>query len=437
MSRRVVQDVETGKPKLRQRGYVYQRGKRKGEPWDPKERAYGRYRIDVPGQHGQKEVRVALGYCHDELDAMLSLQREMDTAGVLDLDKIRERISTATTFRQQAKWWISEMTSGQIVHAKKREAIEPNTINSYQNAVSCLNGLLGDTPLASIDNPEAKTLIAKMKSERLENGNRRFSDKTIFEYFRVLRRVIASEVDEKFNPIHDRKWNLVAIGVPRVNPNNQRRPTLNTKEMTTLLSKAEGQYQMLYFFCALTGMRVSEAVAVEIDKHMETDCSIVYVRQQREKSVNRVKEHLKTESGCRDVDIHPDVAAILHNFVGSRKNGFLFQTANGSMLDPGNVARDSLRPILAKMGKGQVGTRFNIFRRFREAVLQRSDARQILIDYWMGHSSASMGDRYGRQLVEDIEYRQDQVKKVGLGFELPPTLFGLHGLQIVEKSEAA
>jgi hypothetical protein len=66
-------------------------------------------------------------------------------------------------------------------------------------------------------------------------------------------------------------------------------------------------------------------------------------------------------------------------------------------------------------------------------VLQRSDARQILIDYWMGHSNASMGDRYGRQLVEDIEYRQEQVKKVGLSFELPPRLFGLRGLQIVEK----
>ena len=48
-----------------------------------------------------------------------------------------------------------------------------------------------------------------------------------------------------------------------------------------------------------------------------------------------------------------------------------------------------------------------------------------------------MGDRYGRQLVEDIEYRQEQVKKVGLGFEPPPTLSGLRGLQIVEKSEAA
>jgi hypothetical protein len=48
-----------------------------------------------------------------------------------------------------------------------------------------------------------------------------------------------------------------------------------------------------------------------------------------------------------------------------------------------------------------------------------------------------MGDRYGRQLVEDIEYRQGQVKKVGLGLELPPCLFGLRGLQIVENIAAA
>jgi integrase len=257
----------------------------------------------------------------------------------------------------------------------------------------------------------------------------------------VLRRVVASELDEKFNPVHLRQWNLAAIGVPRVNPNKQRRPTLNAKEMATLLSKAEEQYQMLYFFCAVTGMRVSEAAAVEVHKHMEADCSIVYVRQQREKSVNRIKEHLKTESGCRDVDLHPDAAAAMRRFIGDRRSGFLFRTATGSMLDPGNVARDNLRPILKKMGKDQLGARFNMFPRFREAALQRSDARQILIDYWMGHSSASMGDRYGRQLVEDVEYRQALVKKVGLGFEPPPSLFGLQiglrGLQIVEKSEAA
>jgi len=35
--------------------------------------------------------------------------------------------------------------------------------------------------------------------------------------------------------------------------------------MTTLLSKAEGQYQVLHFFCAVTGMRVSEAIAQTVD----------------------------------------------------------------------------------------------------------------------------------------------------------------------------
>lgn len=437
MSRRIVQDVETGKPKLRQRGYVYQKGMKRGDLWNPKERAYGRYRIDVPGEHGQKEVRVALGYCCDELDAMLRLQEERAKAGVLNLEKVRECISPTATFREQAAWWIAEMSAGRIVHAKKRETIDPNTINAYQTAVAYLNDLIGDMPLVSIDNPQARTLIAKMKSEHREDGQRRFSDKTIFEYFRVLRKVIASVLDENFNPIHHRNWNLAAIGLPRVNPKKQRRPTFTAKEMTALLSKAEGQYLMIYFFCIVTGLRVSEAVAIEIDKHIEPDCSIIYVRQQRGKNEDRVKKHLKTESGCRDVDIHPDAAAILRNFVGDRRSGFLFHTANGTMFDPGNIARDSLDPILKRMGRDEAGARFNIFRRFREAVLQRSDTRQILIDYWMGHSNGSMADRYGKQLVEDIEYRQDQVKKVGLGFELPPSLFGLRGLQIVENVAAA
>ncbi len=207
--------------------------------------------------------------------------------------------------------------------------------------------------------------------------------------------------------------------------------------MTTLLSKAEGQYRMIYFFCVVTGLRVSEAVAIEIGKHIEPDCSIVRVRQQREKRANRVKEHLKTESGCRDVDIHPDAALILRNFIDDRKCGFLFQSVNGTMLDPRSIGRNNLDLILKQMGRDQAGTLFNVFRRFREAVLQRSEVRQILIDYWMGHSNPSMGDRYGRQLVEDIDYRQDQIKKVGLGFELPESLFGLRGLRILDATAAA
>ena len=181
------------------------------------------------------------------------------------MNNVRECLAPAVTFRAQAKWWISEMTAGRIINAKKRELIDPNTIAAYHTAVAYLNQQVGDMLLASIDNPQAKTLIAKMLSERAEDGERRFSDKSVVEYFRVLRKVIASELDEKFNPVHLRQWNLAAICLPRVNPKKQRRPTFTAKEMTTLLSKAEGQFLILYFFCAVTGMRVSEAIAIEID----------------------------------------------------------------------------------------------------------------------------------------------------------------------------
>jgi integrase len=89
-----------------------------------------------------------------------------------------------------------------------------------------------------------------------------------------------------------------------------------------------------YFLNLVTGMRISEVVAIEMEKRIKPDCSIIYVRQQLAKDMNALKPDLKTEAGLRDIDLHPDAARILHNFIGSRKSGFLFQTAHGTMLDP-------------------------------------------------------------------------------------------------------
>jgi hypothetical protein len=53
-----------------------------------------------------------------------------------------------------------------------------------------------------------------------------------------------------------------------------------------------------------------------------------------------------------------------------------------------------------------------------KSVLLKSECRQILIDYWMGHENPDMSARYGKQLVEDVKYRKLWAEKVGLGFEL-------------------
>jgi integrase len=128
---------------------------------------------------------------------------------------------------------------------------------------------------------------------------------------------------------------------------------------------------------------------------------------------------------------------MLDDFIGDRKSGFLIQTENGTMLSPENFFRDGLDSALKKIGR--TGVRFHAFRRFREAVLQKSEVRQFLIDYWMGHENNEMSTRYGKQLLEDIEYPKEWAEKVGLGFNLPTfeiPLFGLRGLQNEESAAA-
>jgi hypothetical protein len=62
---------------------------------------------------------------------------------------------------------------------------------------------------------------------------------------------------------------------------------------------------------------------------------------------------------------------------------------------------------------------FHIFRRFRESVLQTSEVRTLLIDYWMSHASGEIAGRYAKQLLDNVRWRQECAAKVGLGFVLP------------------
>ncbi len=112
MSRRIIVPAGSTEPEIRQRGYVYQKERKQSDPWVPTQRAYGFFRVDVPGETKQKERRIALGFCRDRMSAMLKLQQAMQKAGVLNVEKIRERISPTVTFAQQAAWMVAEMQAG-------------------------------------------------------------------------------------------------------------------------------------------------------------------------------------------------------------------------------------------------------------------------------------------------------------------------------------
>jgi integrase len=349
------------------------------------------------------------------MSAVLKLHQVMQDAGALDMEKIRERITPVTTFESQAAWWLAEIKEGRIVNSKTRKLIRTNTTDYYSTSVAYLNEVVGNRPLASLDNPEARELVSKMKTE-LKGNERRFSDKTIVEFFKVFARVIASARDDKLKRVYPREWDLVYIGLPKVSKREQHRPTFTAKEIVHIIQSCKRAiYRVAVVLLVATGVRIAELLALEVGKHISPDCKVVSIRQQRSRKGDIVPTP-KTDAGYRDVDVHPLVAKMLREYIGNRKSGFLFETEAGNMLWPSTLYRDGLKTILKGMDRGKV--RFHAFRRYRQAVLEKSDVRQLLIDYWMAHDNSDMSARYAKQLTEDVEYRQGWAEKVGLGFKL-------------------
>jgi integrase len=416
MSRRIIVAAGNTEPEIRQRGYAYQKGRKQSDAWVPTERAYGFFRKDVPGRTKQVEVRCPLGFCRDRIAAMLKLHQAMREAGVLDVEKIRERITPVATFESQAAWWLAEIKAGRILNSKTRKPTRTNTTDYYSTAGAYLNEVIGNSPLASLDNPEARQLVSKMKAE-LKHNERRFSDKTIVEFFKVFTRVIASAKDEKLRQVYPREWDLAYIGLPKVSKREQHRPTFTAKEIVHIIKSCKRAiYRVAVVLLATTGIRIAELLALELGKHISPDCTAVYIRQQRTRK-GGIAPTAKTDAGFRDVDLHPLVAKMLREYIGNRKTGFLLETDSGNMLWPGTLYRDGLKTILKDMGRGKV--RFHAFRRFKQAMLEKSEVRQLLIDFWLGHDNPDMSSRYAKQLTEDDEFRQEWVEKVGLGFVMP------------------
>jgi integrase len=119
------------------------------------------------------------------------------------------------------------------------------------------------------------------------------------------------------------------------------------------------------------------------------------------------------------IDLHPDVARLLIQFVGDRTAGFIFETSSGKPLTQTNLLKRELHPILATLEIPKRG--FHSFRRFRNTHLRNSICPDGLLKFWMGHASKDMSDRYDR-VRDDVVFRTEAARRMGTGFEVPKTL---------------
>ena len=303
--------------------------------------------------------------------------------------------------REQAEWWIEH------IRVRKRRPVKFSTEFGYRHMLDrWILPRLGNLPLCDVKNSTVKSLVSDMV--QLQK-----SPETIRHAVKVVRLVFASYLDANGEPVFRPAWNADYMDMPVVEKRSQRRPSLTGEEITQILSLAEGRLRLLCALEAGSGVRIAEALGLEIGKHVSADGLTITVGQ----SVWRHGEVQtpKSPSAYRDVDLHPSLAALLREVIAGRRTGFLFSTENGRPLSQRNALRD-FHLILESLGLEKRG--FHAFRRFRQTWLRKNRAPEDLVRYWLGWSSGHVSDRYSR-LQDDLPFRKSVAESVGLGFELP------------------
>jgi integrase len=321
----------------------------------------------------------------------------VEASGVNDAQTFVEA-TTVVTFGEQAGWFMNHSAT------RKRNPVKAATVQAWQNTLNkWLVPSLGGMPLASVSNGTVKPLVQKMNDAGL-------SAKSILNYFGLVKLIVGSAVDKEGDQMFPRKWNHEFLDLPMVS--HQHQPSFDTETMSRIVANASGQDGILYALLAGTGLRVGEALGLEI-KHLSEDRRSITVEQSCWEGQLQTP---KTSNAYRQIDLTPALAVLVDSFVHGRQAGLLFANRAGKPLSQTNVARRSLHPILAELGKPKAG--FHAMRRFRATWLRKQRAPEDLIKFWLGHAKQSVTDEYS-QLHLDLEFRREVAGKVGLGFEIP------------------
>jgi integrase len=254
-----------------------------------------------------------------------------------------------------------------------------------------------------------KPLVQKMCASGLR-------PRTVNKYVEYIKQVVKSLRAANGEPVHKSTWDAETMDLPIVEYSEQRRPSLKGGAISKLVSVSTEQEQALYILLASTGMRVSEALALE-DRHFINGGRTIRVEQQVAKDSARIVKYLKTSAAEREIDLHPDIAEFLRSYRFG-KLGLVFHTAKGTPHLYGNLEDRWLTPRLVQMGLEQEGMGWHSFKRFRKTWLRGARCLEDINNFWMAHKPQTMSELYSH-LHEELELRLAEAERVGFGFDLP------------------
>ncbi|MGH9436360.1 MAG: hypothetical protein ACRD22_00345 [Terriglobia bacterium] len=367
-----------------------------------------RFRLDQPGTENRKQMSikvapVSLRLSRPELERRA--REIVQNVGANSEERFNQVVLGEATFRKQAKVYLQNAVS------RNRKPLR-DTVSIEGAMRRWIFPAIGDLPLALVDNLSIKPLVEKMCAGGLR-------PRTVNKYVEYIKQVVKSLKAPNGEPVHKRTWDAETMDLPIVEYSEQKRPSLKAKAVSELIAGSSGQEKALYILLAATGMRISEALALEA-RHFINGGRTISVEQQVKKDSPCVVKYLKTSAGKREIDLHPDAAEFLRQYRAG-KSGLLFQTSQGTPYLYSNLEDRWLTPRLIRMELDEEGMGWHSFRRFRKTWLRGMRCLEDLNNFWMAHKPQTMSEVYSH-LHEELELRLQEAERVGYGFDLPKSV---------------
>jgi integrase len=216
---------------------------------------------------------------------------------------------------------------------------------------------------------------------------RELSDATVRNIMAPLRACLATAVREgliRSNPARD-------VDLPHrptaEDSEDEEVRAMSQDQLAALLPLFTGRWRLFFWFLAATGLRISEAVALQW-RHLTLDTSTPHVKVRRALVKGRMGPP-KSRYGRREVPIDRALALALRERHDASEwpedEGLVFPASNGSPLMQANVFRRVLQPAREEACLPWVG--FHAFRHTCASMLFAEGRNAVQVQRWLGHHS--------------------------------------------------
>lgn len=336
--------------------------------------------------------------------------------------------SKRISFRERAEWWLEKVA---------KVSIRASTYQEYKAVLANhVYPVLGTKPFVRVDRGTIRNLVSLKKTEGLSHS-------TIRNILAPVRGIFFQAIDDGI--VHSNP--AARAGVINKRPKDARRvliEPLDREEVQGLLETAAEKMPAVYplLLCACrAGLRQGELIALKASD-VDFKGNFICVRRNLSRGQITTPKNGKT----RRVDLSQQLAATLKELLSKRRadalrremekpggkrrdtatvveeiaSDWLFQTADGTQLDPSNLRKVFARALV---NAGLRSVRFHDLRHtFASLLIQQGESLAYVKDQ-MGHSSINVtvdiyghlvpgGNRQAVNQLDDVPKRSAKKRKL-------------------------